>query len=236
MPVGSLHFIPGTACDQRLWARVQPLLRGYDASNGSYSDATSLEEMIAHVAANIPEGCHLVGFSLGGYLAAEAVLRHHKRVKSLTLIATSLVGLSEEEKSLRRANAETVSRANYKGMSRRRLGQFVHPDHLNNPSITDTVKAMEQDTGRKSLKNQLLATIDRRDLRKLLPQINVPIHLIGSSDDAICKIDPMKSLDAAEIIRFTEIGAHGGTTGHMIPLEAPTTLAADMTGFFFDID
>ena len=236
MPVGSLHFIPGTACDQRLWARVQPLLRGYDASYGSYSDAMSLEEMIAHVAANIPLGCHLIGFSLGGYLAAEAVIRHHKRVKSLTLIATSLMGLSEEEKSLRRANAQTVLGSNYKGMSRRRLGQFVHPNHASDPSITDIVKAMEQDTGQERLKNQLLATIDRRDLRKLLPQINVPIHLIGSNDDAICKIDPMKSVDAAEIIRFTEVGAEGATTGHMIPLEAPTTLAAVMTGFFFDID
>lgn len=230
--VRSIHFIPGTACDHRLWSRVVPLLRDYKISFGSYDEANSLTGMINCVANGATSGGHLVGFSLGGYLAAEAIFAGKVKAQSLTLIGTSLPGLSDAEKSLRRANASTVANPSYKGMSGRRLAQFVNPENLGNRSITDTITNMERDTSRNSLKNQLLATIGRRDLRGLLQQLDIPIHLIGANGDTICDIAPMRELATYSNIQFSDIGAPVAITGHMMPLEAPQSLSDAMKSFF----
>lgn len=234
-PNGKIHLVPGTACDQRLWSQVTPRLQKFEVSFGSYDKADTLTDMINQVAEQAPDNSHIVGFSLGGYLVAEAVLDGKMKPKSLTLIAASLTGLSQQEKSLRRANAATVLKETYKGMSRRRLAQFIHPDHLHHRAITDVILSMEQDTSRESLYDQLLATIDRRDLMGLLPKLKVPIHLIGASEDNIADISPMQSLSHAEHIQFSILDETVATTGHMIPLEAPEAVAKAMTRFFKDV-
>lgn len=231
-PISTVHLIPGTACDKRLWTNILPFLKGFEVSFGGYESADTLLDMINCVAGAASNHCHLVGFSLGGYLAAEAILKGPLKVRSLTLIGTSLRGLPEEEKALRRASANTVTTPTYKGMSRRRLEQFLHPQHIRDPRITQQVQAMEQDMDRKNLKNQLLATIDRRDLGTLLPTINIPVHLIGSSEDKICDITPMREACSPSNIHFSDIGPPVATTGHMMPLEAPQALADAMTNFF----
>lgn len=231
-PTSTVHLIPGTACDKRLWTNIVPFLKGYEVSLSGYESADTLVEMINCVAGAAPNHCHLVGFSLGGYLAAEAILKGELKVKSLTLIGTSLRGLPDEEKALRRASANTVTRPAYKGMSRRRLEQFLHPQHLRDPYITQLVQTMERDMDRRSLKNQLLATIERRDLEAMLPTIDIPVHLIGSSEDKICDITPMKEMSSVSNIHFSDIGTPIATTGHMMPLEAPQALSDAMTNFF----
>ncbi|MBO6504688.1 MAG: alpha/beta hydrolase [Kordiimonadaceae bacterium] len=227
-----IHLVPGTACDQRLWSKVTPHLQNFELSFGSYEQASTLNEMVDHVAEHAPGNGHIVGFSLGGYLAAEAALAGKIKPTSLTLIAASLTGLSQHEKSLRRANAAAVLKETYKGMSRRRLAQFVHPDHMHTRAITDVILAMEQDTVRENLHNQLLATIDRRDLTDLLPRLEMPIHLIGATEDAIADMAPMQELSHEMHIQFSHIDATIATTGHMMPLEAPEALAKSLTGFF----
>ncbi len=231
-PIGTVHLIPGTACDERLWTSILPFLKGRDVSFSGYKSADTLVDMINCVADAAPNQCHLVGFSLGGYLATEAILKDQIKAMSLTLIGTSLRGLPEDEKALRRANANTVLSSSYKGMSRLRLAQFLHPQHISDPNIPQLVQAMERDMDRRSLKNQLLATIDRRDLRALLPTINIPVHLIGSSEDKICDIAPMKDMSSVSNIHFSDIGIPVATTGHMMPLEAPEALSDAMTNFF----
>lgn len=220
-----LHLVPGTMCDARLWHSMLPHLASFTVSFADYSGAETLEDMVAAVARDVPEGAHLVGFSLGGYLAAEAATRNRLPIKSLTLVATAAAGLSPQEKQLRRSNADVIARSNYRGMSRKRLAQFVHADNLGDEAITGTILAMERDLGRDELVRQLLATIERRSLADILPSVNVPVTLVAAAEDGITDSEPMAAIAKAGLADLYWIGPPEAVTGHMIPLEAPEALA-----------
>lgn len=222
----ALHLVPGTLCDERLWHAVTPHLSELRISQSDYRGAATLDAMIEAVAADIPAGAHVAGFSLGGYLAAEAVLVSGAQPASLTLIATALTGLSEDEKFLRRRNADVICTSAYRGMSRRRLAQFIHPTNLTDESVTGTILDMERDLGKEVMVNQLLASIERRDLTALLPMVDFPVHLIAAAEDAITDNAPMQALADAGAATLNTLGPPEAITGHMIPLEAPHALAS----------
>jgi len=90
-----LDCIPGTLCDERLWSRLAPALG--DAfllcSTLPLHQARTRAQMQQMIASHSAPQAHLVGFSLGAYLALEHALAHPQRVQSLTLIASSAQGL-----------------------------------------------------------------------------------------------------------------------------------------------
>jgi len=218
-----LYLVPGTMCDARLWGRMLDHMPGVDAHHSDYSDADSMDGMRDAMLAQAPNTpCHLVGFSLGGYLAIMAALREPSKFKSLTIIAASPYGLTDAEKSLRKRNAEMLTRLTYKGMSKARLAQFVNADHLDDPAITDTILQMEKDLGQDVLIRQLIAPIDRLNIAEELLSLEMPVSFIMAEDDQLVPIGAIEKL-AAKSDTITLHRMSG--TGHMIPLEAPAELA-----------
>ncbi|TNE65122.1 MAG: alpha/beta hydrolase [Alphaproteobacteria bacterium] len=218
-----LYLVPGTMCDGRLWQPVTARLPGRETLLADYTAADSLAGMVDAVLKGAPARCHLVGFSLGGYLALAAALKAPERFRTITVIAASPYGLHDAEKTLRRQNAGLLAQARYRGMSSARLKQFVHPDHLADVSITDTIRQMEMDLGQDILLRQLTAPIERPDLSADLATLPAPVHFIMAEDDAMVPISAIETLAAkVPAIKLHRIKA----SGHMIPLEAPDALAA----------
>ncbi len=218
-----LYLIPGTMCDDRLWGRMLDHLPGVAAHHSDYSAADSMDGMCDAVLHQVPDApCHLVGFSLGGYLAIMAALKAPERFKSLTIIAASPYGLTDSEKALRKRNAEMLSRLTYKGMSKARLAQFVSADHLDDPAITGTILEMEKDLGQEVLIRQLIAPIDRLNIADDLIKLDMPTRFIMAEDDQLVPIGAIEKLAAKS---DTITLHHMAATGHMIPLEAPEELA-----------
>ncbi|MFC4346651.1 alpha/beta fold hydrolase [Kordiimonas lipolytica] len=221
-----LYLIPGTMCDARLWGRMLDHLPGVDAHHSDYSDADTMDGMCDAVLAQAPDTpCHLVGFSLGGYLAIMAALREPSKFKSLTIIAASPYGLTDAEKSLRKRNAEMLTRLTYKGMSKARLAQFVNADHLDDPAITGTILQMEKELGQDVLIRQLIAPIDRLNIAEELLSLEMPVSFIMAEDDQLVPIGAIEKLAAkSDTITLHRMAG----TGHMIPLEAPEELATTL--------
>ncbi|NVJ99292.1 MAG: alpha/beta hydrolase [Alphaproteobacteria bacterium] len=218
-----LYLIPGTMCDHRLWGRMLEHMPDGHADHCDYSAAETMDDMMQAVLDQAPDTpCHLVGFSLGGYLAIMAALRAPEKFQSLTVIAASPYGLTQGEKELRRRNAEMLSRFTYRGMSRARLAQFVNADHLDDDAITGTILQMEKDLGQDVLIRQLIAPIDRKNIADDLLALQMPLHFIMAEDDQMVPIGAMEKLASkSENIRLAALK----NTGHMIPLEAPEELA-----------
>lgn len=217
-----LYFIPGTMCDERLWYKLEPFMKNYTLQYASYVGQNSMNDMLTCVADNKPQKSHLIGFSLGGYLAMEAALQSPEAFDRIIIIASSPYGLSSGEKQLRKTNAEMLSRMSYKGMSKKRLSQFVHENNISDKTVTDTILQMEKDLGQDELISQLIAPIDRRNLKEDLVSFNKPIDFIMASEDALVPIEAVKKLANT----YDHINLHQiENTGHMIPLEAPETLA-----------
>lgn len=181
-----------------------------------------MDDMLAAVVENTPEKSHLIGFSLGGYLAMEAALKTPDNFESIIIIASSPYGLSDDEKQLRKINAEMLSRMTYRGMSRKRLSQFVHEHNMDDTSVTDTILQMEKDLGQEELINQLIAPIDRRNLKEDLIAFKKPVHFIMAEEDELVPIAAIEKLaNAHEHIHLHRMVG----SGHMIPLEIPEKLA-----------
>jgi pimeloyl-ACP methyl ester carboxylesterase len=83
-------FLPGKLCDQRLWTQSMDALS--NIINPVFVDLRSqqtLEEMLKSVF-NCCEGKFiLIGFSMGGYVAQEFVLRFPERILAVGLLAIS---------------------------------------------------------------------------------------------------------------------------------------------------
>lgn len=209
-------------CDERLWHKLTPYLNTYELHHATYAGQTSIDDMLAVVVENKPEKSHLIGFSLGGYLAMEAAFKNPDNFESIIIIASSPYGLSDDEKQLRKVNAEMLSRMTYRGMSKKRLGQFVSPNNMADTSVTDTILQMEKDLGQEELINQLIAPIDRRNLKEDLIAFEKPVHFIMAEEDELVPIGAIEKL--AEAYEHIHLHCIGGS-GHMIPLETPEKLA-----------
>jgi len=88
-----LDLIPGTLCDERLWSPLATALgEAYDCNYIPLQQAGTRQQMQKLIASHSARQSHLVGFSLGAYLAIEHAVTHPERIKSLTLIANSAKG------------------------------------------------------------------------------------------------------------------------------------------------
>ncbi|MBC3934140.1 alpha/beta fold hydrolase [Undibacterium sp. CY7W] len=93
-----LVLLPGFMCDARLWHALQPAL----ATIGPLIlceplQGDSIEAMALHVLPQLPEQCHLIAFSMGGYVARHLAAIAPQRVRSLSLLNTSARASSAEE-------------------------------------------------------------------------------------------------------------------------------------------
>lgn len=219
-----LDCIPGTLCDARMWAPLASALGGAcHLQHVPLHEARTRAQMQALIASHSAPASHLVGFSLGAYLALEHALAHPQRVQSLTLIANSAKGLQPEEIATRQRIVTMLERNAYAGITRQRLRELLHPSHLQDATITGLIQQMGLDLGKDVLLAQFITTIDRPDLMARLPELSCPVLIVGAEDDKLVNPDDLRAM-AARLPQATLRMLDGGS-GHMIPLEAPGALA-----------
>jgi pimeloyl-ACP methyl ester carboxylesterase len=226
----TLTFLPGTMCDQRLWAPVRTRLDTHFST--AYlpieSQATREGMLALLVLAADPAPLHLVAFSMGGYLALDFALEHPDRVASLVAVGSSAFGLTETEKAERGRALELLARHDYRGMATSRLQQFVHPSRWTRPEVVGVIRAMERDLGKEMLVAQLKETSARHSLCPQLWQLQIDILLIGADTD--------RFVPWSDIEEMTRLIPHAQSVlakdaGHMLPLEQPDWLAAQIIRF-----
>jgi pimeloyl-ACP methyl ester carboxylesterase len=224
-----LDFIPGTLCDERMWSRLTPSLGdGFEFNHVPLHKARTRAQMQQLISAHSAPSAHLVAFSLGAYLAIEHVLAHPDRVQSLVLIANSARGLSDAEIQTRRRIIPMLERNAYSGMTHQRLREVLHPDHFEDQSIVDVIQQMALDLGKDVLLAQFTASMERPDLMDRLSEIACPVLIVGAEGDQL--VDAAILRDMHTRLPHARLSMHEGS-GHMIPLEIPQTLAADILAF-----
>ncbi|MCW3479786.1 alpha/beta fold hydrolase [Neisseriaceae bacterium JH1-16] len=230
MPRHTLHFLPGTQCDERLWQRLVPLLPAELApAYVPLQHARDRAGMLACIADAATGQADLVAFSMGGYLALQYALAQPQRVRSLALIACTAEGLSAIEQATRRQALAWLERHPYHGMSSQRLAQFVHPSRLHDPAVVEVVRQMDRELGKETLIAQLRETSERTSLFEQLPALTCPVLLIGGQDDAMV---PVTALQAMATVLPSARLALLPDTGHMVPLEQPDRLAVLLVDFY----
>jgi pimeloyl-ACP methyl ester carboxylesterase len=226
-----LTFLPGTMCDQRLWHPVwRALGTRFSCDYVPIESETTRAGMLGliHSAASTGDPLHIVAFSMGGYLALQYALDNPGRVASLITVGSSAFGLTPKEAAERVRALELLEKHDYRGMPTSRLNQFVHPRHQSDPAVVDVIRAMDRDLGKPVLVAQLKETSTRASLAPRLPDLDIPVMLIGADSDPFV---PWSTVEKMAGLISGARTAMAKDAGHMMPLEQPDWLAARIAAF-----
>ena len=169
------------------------------------------------------EKVHLVGYSMGGFIASLVAQRNPHNIASVTLIGYNPEGLSKEEIAKRKQLTSMLKQGNFKPDNDAYLSRFIHPSRLNDDKVAGVVKSMAQDLGKTTLLNHTLATTPRESTVKALAKINAPTTLIAAQQDAIAPAAAIARLKAQlPKANFQVIE----NAGHMMVLEQTDAVAS----------
>lgn len=229
-----LDLIPGTLCDERMWTSLEQALGdGYTYNHLPLHRSGTRAGMRKLIATHSAPQSHLVGFSLGAYLALEHAVTYPERIASLTLIANSSKGLSPDEIASRKRVIAMLERNSYAGITRQRLRELLHPSHLDDVAITGLITQMALDLGKDVLVAQFAQTFDRPDLMEHLPGLPFPVLIVGAEGDQLVQAADLLAM--AERLPLATLHLLAQPSGHMIPLEAPGELAHAMQDFLHPV-
>ena len=222
-------FFPGTQCDERifipLWQQLQMQCRSYVPLQwaGTLQEMLALSDDRVH---SFDEKVHLIGYSMGGYVAALTAFKHPEKVHSLTLTCYDPDGLTSQEEAQRQAliKAMNSNNRNYFNADnlQNRLAKYLTAGEITNEQFISVLAEMESDLGPAVLKAHIQATTPRRELSKALVKSRFPIHFITAEHDKIAAPDSIHHLARqcanASYTKITQ-------TAHMLPLTRPVELA-----------
>ncbi|MCU7554669.1 alpha/beta hydrolase [Alteromonas sp. ASW11-19] len=218
-------FLPGTLCDERVWL---PVWRQLTLSQRRYIPlqwASTLDDMLMLTGDRVlpDEKVHLVGFSMGGYVAAQWTLANPQQVASLTLIGFNPDGFSAAELNRRQQLVKALKAGQFDPASPNYLNRFVHASLPGDSAVRQTIIDMSNDLGKSTLLAHTQSTTPREALTRQLSQAKFPVHLIAAEADEIAPLaDIQQAADGLHPKSFKTLT----DTAHMMPLEAPEAVAA----------
>lgn len=216
-------FIPGTMCDQHLWDDIRPLLGDVEWDHLAIPDAGDIDGVVHQIAHLIePDNVPVLGFSLGGYLAAALAVAYPHKVSKLLVCSNSPCALPAKEIAQREQLLMQIDRLGYAGLSHLKIKHMLAPQNVLNHRIADRMRAMDAALGVNVLTSQLKATTQRRDLQKPLAHCKIPMVFCYGTDDAL--VDPIWFKHLQQVNDQAQVHEIPGA-GHMLPLEQPALLA-----------
>jgi pimeloyl-ACP methyl ester carboxylesterase len=221
-------LLPGNMCDARLWTdAVRGALPG--ALDADLSRDDSIADMAARTLAATDGPLLPVGFSMGAIVAVEMWVQAPARITGLVLLGYNATADLPE-----RAAHRPVQQAEVRdGGLERVLVEELKPNYLGTAQRGDRallalLRDMGMQLGAKVFAAQSEALRLRADRVSVQPNITAPVLYGCGAEDALCppawhRRWEMMTPDA----RIAEFAG----AGHMLPLEAPETLAAILSNW-----
>ncbi|RRZ88928.1 alpha/beta fold hydrolase [Erwinia sp. 198] len=223
----AMVLLPGVMCDAGLWQAVAADLAPFGPLvYGDLATESELETMAASVLRQAPERFTLVGFSMGGFVAREAVRQAPERVEKLILIATSSAEDSAQLKAFKAATARSLQSASgaFRGLGQKSIALSLSKKHATDEQLKTQIFQMSLRVGKEAYCRQLLMA--RNSDSHLLSQIRCPTLVIAAAEDRMRTMPESHTL--YERIPHADLEIIEDS-GHMLPLEQPAALAEVMT-------
>lgn len=212
-----LLFLPGLACDARIYA---PQLAAFPDSRAvdGYGTADTLEAMARLALDQAPDSFDLFGHSMGGRVALEVFRLAPERVRRLALVSTGVHPLQPGEADKRRALQQVGWNRGFDALIDEWLPPMVAEPNRSDPAIYQPLRQMNIDAGQDVFDAQIHALVNRPAVDDLLPAIDCPTLVMTGELDGWAP--PEQHRDIAAAIAGAEL-VIVPDAGHMIQLEAP---------------
>jgi pimeloyl-ACP methyl ester carboxylesterase len=222
-----LMFLPGLACDARIYA---PQLAAFPDSRAvdGYGTANTLTEMARVALDQAPESFDLFGHSMGGRVALEIYRMAPERVRRLALVSTGVHSLREGEADKRRALQAIGWNHGYDRLLDEWLPPLVAEANRAKPEIYGALRQMNLDAGQEVFDAQIHALVNRPEMESLLPQIACPTLVMTGELDVWSP--PAQHAAIAAAIPNADL-VIVPDAGHMIQLEAPEAVNDAIRGW-----
>lgn len=218
-------LIPGTLCDAALWDEVTPALAAHAQPRiAEIRGADSIEAMARacwQAVADVPEGVPLIvaGFSLGGYVALEMLVRPRRALAAAALVSTSARPEPPEAAS-HRAKAMQALREDFARAVEATL-RFTCSDP--SPEMAGRLRRMMHRVGAPTALRQHRAIAARADHRQALAALALPVQVLCGDADRVTP--PALSHELAALIPGAQFQRVEGA-GHMLPCERPQAVVS----------
>jgi pimeloyl-ACP methyl ester carboxylesterase len=226
-------MLPGTLCDERVFAPLVALLPGHDLRVLPITGAESADVLARMVLAAAPPRFVLAGFSLGGIVALEIAATAPERLRGLILIATNPNADLAANAPTRRADVQAARARGLAAFVRERLWpRYVSAASRDDARLHGLILDMAEAVGIEAFARQTEVAITRAGSLPRLATLRVPVLALGGEEDVICPPDLPRSIARAAPDATLHLipGA-----GHFVPLEAPQALAAAMIAWLDQI-
>ena len=215
-----LVCIGGTLCDARVFASMLDHL-GRPAQSWFLDVHERVEAAGAAMLAAVSGAFVAVGFSLGGFVAIEAMRQAPDRVRGLVLISGNAFPDAPENAIVRRADVAAGRALGLANWLAGRHALLFPQDCIDRDARVSIVADMAGAVGDDVHERQAEMNIHRPDFRDLVAAARQPILALAGSEDALCPAERYRALSQAGNVRLEIIvGA-----GHYLPLEAPEPCA-----------
>jgi pimeloyl-ACP methyl ester carboxylesterase len=187
-------------------------------------DAAELMRQLA------PEGCHVVGFSMGAFIALRLGARHPALVRSLTLIGVSADAESWAKMPAYAAMIALVSLAGVGPVAPRMMQILFGRTILSDPARTGVISRWRAvvDGLPKSLLRAASASALRGSVTGEIGRITAPTLVIAGEEDHPVPLHHQQAVAAAIPGAVIEVVP---VTGHAVMIERPDWFNARLTRF-----
>jgi pimeloyl-ACP methyl ester carboxylesterase len=200
---------------------LAPDLRGHGRSAAPPGSTFTFAEMEGDLGRLLDErqvaNVHLVGMSAGGFLAMRWALDAPGRLRSLTLIGSS-VHCDNHTKAVAQRWAETYRDEGFDAYVLRLVKDLFYPDWVDQHLEIVEVIAAQQRTADLPSVFAWGQTVRSFDLRGRLLKIRLPTRVLQGMDDAVVDGSHARllrvSIPGADLKLFAQ-------TGHLVPWERP---------------
>jgi pimeloyl-ACP methyl ester carboxylesterase len=219
MPLPSVLILPGLLEDADAFHALMVGLGDVAAVRvADMTHADTIAALAADALRQAPEGpLHLIGHSMGGYVALEIMRQAPQRVAKLALLNTNARPDSDESTANRR-RLMALAQRDFQGVIEALLPRLMTPAHANDPALVGIVSSMALAVGKETFIRQQNAIIARVDSRPGLKAIRVPTLVIAGREDQIMPLELLEEL--ARGIPGAKL-AIIEDCGHIAPMEQP---------------
>ena len=229
-----LLLLHGFSLDHSMWAAqvaglerqyrlIVPDLRGLGETEAP-SAPISIEDMADDAAAllealDIPAAA-VAGFSMGGYILAQMLVRHPLKVRAAAFVSTGGANADPPERQeARMKSMQFVIDEGTAAFADAFVPQLFTPAYAaSHPDEVGQTREVIEGQRPASIALLLDALRQRVDVAYYLKDIHVPCAVIGGEEDALISAQTMRELH--EILPGSTVDLIGGV-GHMSPVEAP---------------
>lgn len=223
-------LMPGLLCDGSVFThQIAALGRHADVKVADFSQEDSIEAM-ARRALGLFEGpVSLVGFSMGGRAALQAVRLAPDRVKRLCLMDTGATPAREGEPAQRQPLIDLAYNEGMGALAARWLPPMLHIDRERDTTLIGPLTEMVLRASPDQHARQIKALLTRPDARPVLAGIRCPVLvMVGRQDrwSTLAQHEEMAAaIPGAELVVIED-------AGHFVSVERPEAVTKALMRWF----